>query len=72
MLMISTFEIIEIFCILNDFIKEFETVLTRNSISNTSSLKIRKRKSKMSKKEVMTIRGIFHLKSYLFYRFFSA
>ena len=44
--------------------KEFETVLTKNSISDTSVSKKRKRKSKMSKSEVMTIMMIFHLKSY--------
>ena len=44
--------------------KEFETVLTKNSISDTSGIKKRKRKSKMSKSEVITIMVIFHLKSY--------
>ena len=62
--MISDTKIIEIFCNLDDFMKEFETVLTKNSISETSEAKKRKRKSKMSKSEVMTIMVIFHLKPY--------
>jgi len=62
--MISDAKIIEIFCNLDDFMKEFDTVLTKNSISNASQPKRRNRKSKMSKSEVMTIMVIFHLKSY--------
>lgn len=62
--MISDTKIIEIFCNLDDFMKEFETVLTKNSISDSSIPKKRNRKSKMSKSEVMTIMVIFHLKSY--------
>ncbi|MFL0203647.1 IS982 family transposase, partial [Tenacibaculum maritimum] len=62
--MISDTKIIEIFCNLDDFMKEFETVLIKNSISESSKVKKRKRKSKMSKSEVMTIMVIFHLKSY--------
>lgn len=62
--MISDAKIIEIFCNLDDFMKEFDTILTKNSISETSQPKRRNRKSKMSKSEVMTIMVIFHLKSY--------
>lgn len=62
--MISDTKIIEIFCNLDDFMNEFETVLTKNSISDSSLPKKRNRKSKMSKSEVMTIMVIFHLKSY--------
>ena len=62
--MISDTKIIEIFCNLDDFMKEFDAVLTKNSISDTSLPKKRNRKSKMSKSEVMTIMVIFHLKSH--------
>lgn len=62
--MISDAKIIEIFCNLDDFIKEFDQVLTKHSIPNTSQIKKRNRKFKMSKSEVMTILVIFHLKSY--------
>ncbi len=62
--MISDDKIIEIFCNLDDFMKEFDAILTKNGISDASQTKKRKRKSKMSKSEVMTIMVIFHLKSY--------
>ena len=62
--MISDAKIIKNFCNLDDFMKEFDTVLTKNSISNASQPKRRNRKSKMSKSEVMTIMVVFHLKSY--------
>lgn len=62
--MISDTKIIEIFCSLDDFMKEFEVVLTKDSISDISLPKRRNRKSKMSKNEVTTIMVIFHLKSY--------
>ena len=59
--MIFDNKIIEIFCNLDGFIKEFDAVLKKNSISGTSKAKARKRKSKMSKSEVMTIMVIFYL-----------
>jgi hypothetical protein len=62
--MITDTKIIEIFCNLDDFMKEFNTVLVKNSISDTSLPKKRNRKFKMSKSEVMTIMVIFHLKSH--------
>ncbi len=62
--MISDAKIIEIFCNLDDFTKEFDAVLIKNSITSDLKIKTRKRKSKMSKSEVMTIMVIFRLKSY--------
>ena len=62
--MISDSKIIEIFCKLDDFMKEFDTVLVKNSISDISLPKKRNRKFKMSKSEVMTIMVVFHLKSH--------
>nr|WP_100923378.1 transposase [Tenacibaculum sp. SZ-18] len=44
--------------------KEFDVVLTKSSISDSSQLKKRNRKSKISGSEIMTIMIIFHLKSY--------
>jgi len=61
---------IEIFCNLDGFMKELETILTKNSISNSSQTKRRNRKSEMNKSEVMTIMVIFHLKSYRNQRYF--
>ena len=60
----SDTEIIEIFCNLDDFMKEFDPVLTKNSISEGSLPKKRNRRSTMSKSEVMPITVIFHLKSH--------
>ncbi len=62
--MIYDIKIIEIFCNLDDFMNEFDTILTKNSIADLSKPKKRNRKSKMSQSEVMTIMVIFHLKSY--------
>lgn len=62
--MISDTKIIEIFCSLDDFMKEFNSILYQNSISDDSTKKKRNRKFKMSDSEVMTILVIFHLKSY--------
>ena len=62
--MISDTKIIEIFCKLDDFSKEYNTVIRKNSISDGSTIKRRIRKFKMSDSEVMTILVIFHLKSY--------
>ena len=62
--MISDSKIIKIFCNLDDFVKEYESILTKNSIPNLPETKKRNRKSKMSKSEVMTIMVIFHLKSH--------
>ena len=64
MLMIFDSKIIEIFCSLDDFMKEFNSILYQNSISDDSTKKKRNRKFKMSDSEVMTILVIFHLKSY--------
>jgi len=61
---ISNTKIIEIFCNLDDFMKAFNTVLTKNSIWGGYLPKKSNRKSKMSKSEVITIMVIFHLKSY--------
>lgn len=70
--MISDSKIIEILCNIDDFMKEFDDVLSKNTISMPSIIKKRRRTSKISKSEVMTIMVIFHLKSYrnlkLFYQ----
>lgn len=66
----SDAKIIEIFCILDNFRKVFDTVLTKSGISDASQAKRRNKKSKMSKSEVMTIMIIFHLKSYRYLKHF--
>ncbi len=62
--MISDAKIIEIFCYLDDFMIEYDAVISKNSITEGVDTKKRKRKSKMSKSEVMTIIVLFHLKSF--------
>ena len=56
--MITDNKIIEIFCLLDDFSKEYNTLVEPNK------RKPRKRNRTMSDGEVMTILVLFHLKSY--------
>ena len=62
--MITDSKIIEIFCLLDDFSKEYNTLIAENSLPEPNGKKRRNRKSKMSDGEVMTILVLFHLKSY--------
>ena len=62
--MILDDKIIEIFCKVDDFAKEYYQIIEKNSISDGKNKKRRKRKSKMSESEVMTILILFHLSSY--------
>jgi hypothetical protein len=61
---ITDSKIIEIFCLLDDFSKEYNNLVTKNSLLDPIKKKTRKRKRRMSDGEVMTILVIFHLKSY--------
>lgn len=62
--MIADSKIIDFFYNLDDFMKEFDAILTKNNISDTSLSKKRSRKFKIIKSEVMTIIVVFHLKSH--------
>ncbi len=62
--MFSDIKIIEIFCALDDFSKEYQHAIDKSSISEDSKKKKHKRKRKMSDSEVMTILILFHLKFY--------
>ena len=62
--MFSKDEITEIFCHIDDFCKEMDLVLVKNSIQSGNGKKKRNRKSKMSDSEVITIMILFHLKGY--------
>lgn len=62
--MVTDSKIIEIFCLLDDFSKEYNTLIAENSLPEPNGKKRRNRKSKMSDGEVMTILVLFHLKSY--------
>jgi len=61
--MISDSKIIEIFCEIDDFMLEYDHVVSQSGISDTQTRK-RRRKFKMSDSEEMTIMVLFHLKSY--------
>jgi len=61
--MVTDSKIIEIFCLLDDFSKEYNTLIAENSLQPNGK-KRRNRKRKMSDGQVMTILVLFHLKSY--------
>jgi len=61
--MISNDKITEIFCLIDDFCKEFSTILDKHSLEGKNK-RIRNRKFKMSNSEVITILILFHLKGY--------
>ncbi len=62
--MITDDKIIELFCKIDDFMKEYEQTISSNSLPEPNLIKRRNRKSKLSASEVMTILVLFHLKSY--------
>ena len=59
--MVSIDKITEIFCLIDDFNKEFDQIITENSISEDNNRKKRNRKSKLSQSEVITILITYHL-----------
>ena len=62
--MISTSKVTEIFYLIDEFYKEYDSVIDKNSISIENGIKKRNRKPVMSESEIMTILVLFHLKSY--------
>lgn len=62
--MITEDKITEIFCIADDFCKEFDAELAKNSIQSTSEAPKRRRKRMMSDAEVVTILICFHFNSF--------
>jgi hypothetical protein len=62
--MIYTYEITEIFCLIDDFCIELDQVLDKNGIDDGSEKKRRNRACKMSQSEVITIMVLFHQKGY--------
>lgn len=72
--MLTDDKITEIFCICDDFCKEFDKEIEKNSIKATDGRKHRRRKGLMSDAEIMTILICFHFNTfrnfkhyYLFY-----
>ena len=57
-------KVTEIFCLVDDFCKEMELVLDRNSIEAENGRPRRMKRPKMSDSEVITIMVLFHLKGY--------
>jgi hypothetical protein len=62
--MISTDKVTEIFCLIDDFCKEIDQVVSQSAIVQDSAKKKRTRACKMSDSEVITIMILFHLKGY--------
>ena len=62
--MITKEKITEIFCIADDFCKEFESEIDKIGLPNDSKCKHRRRKWRMSKSEIITIMICFHFNSY--------
>ena len=62
--MITKDKITEIFCIADDFCKEFELEIDKIGLPNDAKCKHRRRKWRMSKSEIITIMICFHFNSY--------
>jgi hypothetical protein len=58
--MITTDKIIEIYCIANGFLKEYEFEIQNRTALTTNELKTRNRASQLSHSEIMTILVGFH------------
>ena len=63
-IMITESKVIEIFCIADDFCKEFDIEVAKKAIRSTSDAPKRRRKRMMSDAEVITILICFHFNSY--------
>ena len=62
--MITESKVTEIFCIADDFCKEFDAEMAKNAVKSTLDAPKRRRKRKMSDAEVITILICFHFNSY--------
>ncbi|MDD4535281.1 MAG: IS982 family transposase, partial [Prevotella sp.] len=62
--MITKDKITEIFCIADDFCKEFEHEVDKMALPESDSKTHRRRKWRMSKSEIMTILICFHFNSF--------
>ena len=58
--MITRDKIIEIFCMADDFCKEFEKELSKNALVSSQSIKSRNKQGNLSKSEVLSILIYFH------------
>ena len=62
--MITKSKVTEIFCIADDFCKEFDAEMAKNAVQSTPDAPKRHRKRMMSDAEVITILICFHFNSY--------
>ena len=62
--MITESKVTEIFCIADDFCKEFEIEVAKNALPSPADAPKRRRKRMMSDAEVITILICFHFNSY--------
>ena len=62
--MITESKVTEIFCIADDFCKEFEVEMAKNVLPSSPSASKRRRKRIMSDAEVITILICFHFNTY--------
>lgn len=62
--MITESKVTEIFCIADDFCKEFDTELAKKSVTSTKESPQSRRKRMMSDSEIITILLCFHFNSY--------
>ncbi len=62
--MITESKVTEIFCIADDFCKEFEVEMSKNALSSSADATKRRRKRVMSDAEVITILICFHFNTY--------
>ena len=62
--MISTDKITDIFCAIDDFCIEINHLLDKNTLDDGSGIKRRKRVSRLSQSEVITIMVLFHQSGY--------
>ena len=63
-IMITESKVTEIFCIADDFCKEFELEMAKNTLPSSADAPKRRRKRMMSDAEVITILICFHFNSY--------
>ncbi len=62
--MITEDKVTEIFCIADDFCKDFEREIVKNTLNSGSGAQKRRRKRKMSDAEVITILICFHFNTF--------
>lgn len=68
--MISTFEITNFFCQIDDFCKEVNHLIDQNALKPTGTAKKRNRSTRLSQSEVITIMVLFHYSGYRCFKHF--